>query len=164
MILDRYRGNQEATSAVFLRLINLGLVQVVPDPNQPDQMVLDTRDPGILTSVNTAPGSRPPPGNWAWPRRAAKSGRRNPPRAAAHRSGRRAPQRRPPPEAANRRSSSPGNERCHRSSWPSGRTPARLARDRRAAIATVLAARVTGCLTNPVSALVRLTGEWKSGL
>ncbi len=43
VILDRYRGNQEATSAVFLRLVNLGLVQVVADPNRPDQMVLDTR-------------------------------------------------------------------------------------------------------------------------
>ena len=43
VILERYRGNQEATSAVFLRLINLGLVQVVQDPNHPDQMALDTR-------------------------------------------------------------------------------------------------------------------------
>ena len=43
VILERYRGNQEATSAVILRLINLGLVQVVQDPNRPDQMVLDTR-------------------------------------------------------------------------------------------------------------------------
>jgi tetratricopeptide (TPR) repeat protein len=43
VILDRYRGNQEATSAVFLRLINLGLVQVVQDPNRPDSMALDTR-------------------------------------------------------------------------------------------------------------------------
>ena len=43
VILERYRGNQEATSAVFLRLINLGLVQVVQDPNRPDQMALDTR-------------------------------------------------------------------------------------------------------------------------
>ena len=43
VILERYRGNQEATSAVFLRLINLGLVQVVSDPNRPDQMALDTR-------------------------------------------------------------------------------------------------------------------------
>ena len=34
---------QEATSAVSCRLINLGLVQVVPDPNHPDQMALDTR-------------------------------------------------------------------------------------------------------------------------
>ena len=43
VILDRYQGNQEATSAVFLRLINLGLVQVVQDPNRADQMALDTR-------------------------------------------------------------------------------------------------------------------------
>jgi tetratricopeptide (TPR) repeat protein len=43
MILERYRGNQEATSAVILRLINLGLVQVVQDPSRPDQMALDTR-------------------------------------------------------------------------------------------------------------------------
>jgi tetratricopeptide (TPR) repeat protein len=43
VILERYRANQEATSAVFLRLINLGLVHVVPDPNRPDQMALDMR-------------------------------------------------------------------------------------------------------------------------
>jgi hypothetical protein len=43
VILERYRGNQEATSAVILRLINLGLVQVVNDPNRPDQMAIDTR-------------------------------------------------------------------------------------------------------------------------
>ncbi len=43
VILERYRGNQEATSAVFLRLINLGLVQVVQDPNRPEQVTLDTR-------------------------------------------------------------------------------------------------------------------------
>jgi tetratricopeptide (TPR) repeat protein len=43
VILERYRGNQEATSAVFLRLINLGLVQVVADPNRPEQVALDTR-------------------------------------------------------------------------------------------------------------------------
>ena len=28
---------------MFLRLINLGLVQVVQDPNRPEQMALDTR-------------------------------------------------------------------------------------------------------------------------
>jgi hypothetical protein len=43
VILETYRGNNEATSAIFLRLINLGLVQVAPDPNNPDQVVLDTR-------------------------------------------------------------------------------------------------------------------------
>jgi tetratricopeptide (TPR) repeat protein len=43
VILDRYRGNQEAMSAVIYRLINLGLVQAVHDPNYPDHMTLDTR-------------------------------------------------------------------------------------------------------------------------
>jgi hypothetical protein len=43
VLLERYRGNQEATSALFLRLINLGLVQVVADPKRPDQLGLDTR-------------------------------------------------------------------------------------------------------------------------
>jgi tetratricopeptide (TPR) repeat protein len=43
VILDKYRGNQEATSAVFVRLIDLGLVQPVVDPNRPEQMALDTR-------------------------------------------------------------------------------------------------------------------------
>jgi hypothetical protein len=43
VILEKYRGNQEATSAVLTRLINLGLVQVVADPNHPNQMLLDTR-------------------------------------------------------------------------------------------------------------------------
>jgi len=43
VLLDRYRGNQEATSALFLRLISLGLVQLVADPNRPDQLGLDTR-------------------------------------------------------------------------------------------------------------------------
>ena len=83
VILDRYRGNQEATSAVFLRLINLGLVQVVPDPNHPDQMVLDTRmleyylsqyGPRVTTASGRAGRRRD---------RAARSGRRNPPRRPA---------------------------------------------------------------------------------
>ena len=43
VILERYRGNQEATSAVLLRLVSLGLVQAGVDPNRPDQMVLDTQ-------------------------------------------------------------------------------------------------------------------------
>ncbi|HKI21070.1 MAG TPA: hypothetical protein VKA15_24475, partial [Isosphaeraceae bacterium] len=33
----------EATSALLLRLVNLGLVQVVIDPARPEQIVLDTR-------------------------------------------------------------------------------------------------------------------------
>jgi tetratricopeptide (TPR) repeat protein len=55
VILERYRNNQEATSAVILRLINLGLVQVVQDPNRPDQMALDTR---ILEHYLTQYGPR----------------------------------------------------------------------------------------------------------
>jgi hypothetical protein len=43
VILEQYRGNQEATSAIFVRLIKFGLVQVVADPNHPDQVALDTR-------------------------------------------------------------------------------------------------------------------------
>ncbi len=43
VILDRCRGNQEATSAVLLRLVNFGLVQAVVDPKRPDQLILDTR-------------------------------------------------------------------------------------------------------------------------
>jgi tetratricopeptide (TPR) repeat protein len=42
-LLDRYRGNQDATAALLLRLVNLGLVRVVADPTRPDQIVLDTR-------------------------------------------------------------------------------------------------------------------------
>ncbi len=43
VILERCRGNQEATSAVLLRLVNLGLVQAVVDPKRPDQLLVDTR-------------------------------------------------------------------------------------------------------------------------
>jgi hypothetical protein len=43
VIMDRYRGNREATSAIFVRLINLGLVQLVNDPNRPDKVGVDTR-------------------------------------------------------------------------------------------------------------------------
>jgi tetratricopeptide (TPR) repeat protein len=42
VILERCRGNQEATSAVLLRLVSLGLVQAAVDPNHPGQLVLDT--------------------------------------------------------------------------------------------------------------------------
>jgi tetratricopeptide (TPR) repeat protein len=42
-ILDASRGSQEATSYVFVRLMELGLVKPVPDPYNPDQMAIDTR-------------------------------------------------------------------------------------------------------------------------
>ncbi len=43
VILGRCRGNQEATSAVLLRLVSLGLVRAALDPKRPDQLLLDTR-------------------------------------------------------------------------------------------------------------------------
>ena len=42
VILDRCRGNNEATSAVLLRLVSLGLVQAGVDPKRPDHLILDT--------------------------------------------------------------------------------------------------------------------------
>src|SRR5262249_36154548 len=60
-ILQRYRGDRQATSAIFLGLINLGLVQLVPDQYHPDQMALDTRGLESLLSqygprITTATG------------------------------------------------------------------------------------------------------------
>jgi hypothetical protein len=60
-ILQRYRGDRQATSAVFIGLINLGLVQLVPDQYHPDQLALDTRHLESLLSqygprVTTATG------------------------------------------------------------------------------------------------------------
>jgi tetratricopeptide (TPR) repeat protein len=43
LILERYRGNSEAVSAVLLRLVHLGLVRATVDPKRPDQLQLDTR-------------------------------------------------------------------------------------------------------------------------
>ncbi len=54
-LLDRYRGSQEATSTILLRLVNLGLVQVVTDPSRPEQIVLDTR---VLESLLSRYGPR----------------------------------------------------------------------------------------------------------
>src|SRR5262249_16696880 len=42
-LLERYRGNAEATSAILMRLAGLGLVQVAIDPKHPGQIILDTR-------------------------------------------------------------------------------------------------------------------------
>ena len=38
VILERCRGNNEATSAVLMRLVSLGLVQAGVDPKRPDQL------------------------------------------------------------------------------------------------------------------------------
>jgi hypothetical protein len=42
-LLDRYRGNPEATTAILIRLAELGLVQMGVDPKKPDQISLDTK-------------------------------------------------------------------------------------------------------------------------
>ena len=51
VLLERYRGNQDATSAVLYRLVQMGLVQPVVDPNRPGQVLLDT---GILDRLIAA--------------------------------------------------------------------------------------------------------------
>jgi tetratricopeptide (TPR) repeat protein len=43
VILQRYRGNQEALSAVLMRLVELGLVHAAVDPKRPGQILLDTQ-------------------------------------------------------------------------------------------------------------------------
>ena len=55
VILERCRGNNEATSAVLLRLVSLGLVQVGVDPNRPDQMILDTQMLEVVSQTIWAP-------------------------------------------------------------------------------------------------------------
>jgi tetratricopeptide (TPR) repeat protein len=55
IILERYSGNSEATSAVLLRLVHLGLVQATVDPKRPGQLQLDTR---ILSEYLTRYGPR----------------------------------------------------------------------------------------------------------
>jgi hypothetical protein len=42
-ILERYRGNADAMSAVLQRLISLGLIQASDDPKRPGKVVLDTQ-------------------------------------------------------------------------------------------------------------------------
>ncbi len=54
-ILEQYCVNREATSAVFTRLLQLGLVQLRHDPEKPEQAILDTR---ILESLLAQYGPR----------------------------------------------------------------------------------------------------------
>jgi tetratricopeptide (TPR) repeat protein len=51
VLLEKYQRNQEATSAIFIRLVNLGLVQLARDPKNPEQVLLDTR--GLETLLAT---------------------------------------------------------------------------------------------------------------
>ncbi len=43
LILDRYRGNREAISAVLVRLMEMGLVRPVANPDKADEIAVDTR-------------------------------------------------------------------------------------------------------------------------
>ncbi len=43
VILERCRGNNEATTSILLRLVSLGLVHAGVDPKRPDQLLLDTQ-------------------------------------------------------------------------------------------------------------------------
>ncbi|MGP0064663.1 MAG: hypothetical protein ACLQGP_13830 [Isosphaeraceae bacterium] len=43
VLLQRYQGNREAISAVLVRLMEMGLVRSVADPDHPEQIALDTR-------------------------------------------------------------------------------------------------------------------------
>ena len=43
VLLERYRGNREAISAVLIRLMEMGLVRGSVDPKNPDQIAVDTR-------------------------------------------------------------------------------------------------------------------------
>ena len=55
VLLERYRGNRDALSAILLRLMEMGLVRASVDPNNPDQIALDTR---ILDQLLTQFGPR----------------------------------------------------------------------------------------------------------
>jgi hypothetical protein len=73
VILERYRNDRDATSAVLLRLVNLGLVQGRVDPNRPDQLILDTRildsyiarfGPRVTTVAGDLGAAAPSGGIW----------------------------------------------------------------------------------------------------
>jgi tetratricopeptide (TPR) repeat protein len=74
-LLERYRGNEDASSAVLYRLMRMGLVRPVVDPNRPDQLLLDM---GILDGliaqygprITTAAGDR----GGIWTPEAARGG------------------------------------------------------------------------------------------
>ncbi len=61
VVLDRYRENQAASQAILLNLVEMGLVQVQPNPDRPDDLLLDSRPlQALLTrygpKVTTASG------------------------------------------------------------------------------------------------------------
>jgi hypothetical protein len=54
-LLERYRGNEDASSAVLYRLMRMGLVRPVVDPNRPGQLLLDM---GLLDQLIAQYGPR----------------------------------------------------------------------------------------------------------
>jgi tetratricopeptide (TPR) repeat protein len=43
VIMDRYRDDQAANQAILLNLLEMGLVQMVPNPDKPDEVLIDSR-------------------------------------------------------------------------------------------------------------------------
>ncbi|SIO05189.1 Tetratricopeptide repeat-containing protein [Singulisphaera sp. GP187] len=43
VVLERYAGNPEATQAVMLNLLEMGLVRLTPNPDKPGDFILDSR-------------------------------------------------------------------------------------------------------------------------
>ncbi|MGE5756744.1 MAG: tetratricopeptide repeat protein, partial [Planctomycetaceae bacterium] len=43
VIMDRYRDDQAANQAILLNLLEMGLVQMVPNPDKPDDILIDSR-------------------------------------------------------------------------------------------------------------------------
>jgi tetratricopeptide (TPR) repeat protein len=54
-LMDRYRGNSDASAAVLYRLIRMGLVRPVVDPKRPDQIMVDM---GVLDQLIAQYGPR----------------------------------------------------------------------------------------------------------
>ena len=55
VLLERYRGNQDATYAVLYRLVQMGLVRPMVNPKRPGQVLLDM---GILDQLIAEYGPR----------------------------------------------------------------------------------------------------------
>ena len=75
-LLERYQGNQDATTAVLYRLVRIGLVRPVVDPRNPDEVMLDMSVLERLMAqygprITTASGDR---GGGIWTPEAARGG------------------------------------------------------------------------------------------
>ncbi len=55
IVLDRYRDNQAASQALLMALLEMGLVEMVPNPDKPGEQLLDPR---ILQSLMAKYGPR----------------------------------------------------------------------------------------------------------